>query len=297
MNKEQSQEILTYVVQTTEPRWRMYQEHWSNLDEVFMRRGFEQGGFQFWKFFELLKHDGIGTISIIGSLLPESLSTAKYEREIAGGLQSLYYLDLQKGNYGENGIKFYQCARDYLEKRKGSPGQFYWLTLWGFLRSCPYLTQYWNGSFTSFLKAQYAKFCGKPSPSDEEFFNIDSEKWEQFKAKTKPWKPLNRIGMNVFDFILGDVAELKFVQNAFKLDSANEYFFGVTGLKQLICPFTRENIIEFLHSLNLPYTVRQINTGIYTYCSETEAQNFGFCRHREKCQRCRVNHLCLQNIP
>ena len=58
----------------------------------------------------------------------------------------------------------------------------------------------------------------------------------------------------------------------------------------------RENVVNFLGQLDVPYTLREINKGIYTYCSETESVNFGFCRDKIRCKDCEVNEICEKNF-
>jgi hypothetical protein len=70
----------------------------------------------------------------------------------------------------------------------------------------------------------------------------------------------------------------------------------VTGIYRLISPFDRETTMEFLKQLGLQYSLREINKGIYTYCSITEAHNFGFCRSQSKCQDCAVIDICNRNL-
>ena len=112
----------------------------------------------------------------------------------------------------------------------------------------------------------------------------------------KPWKELYGIGENVFDFIIGDTTEADFVENAYKLDSANEHFLKISGLHKIIGNLERERIINFLGDLNLPYPLRQINKGIYTYCSDTEKENYGFCRGTWKCNDCEISGICEKNF-
>ena len=69
MNIEIAKRIILYVVKKTEWRWRQYDEHWDKIDEVFIRRGYEQGGFEAYKFAELLKQYKIFSIEKIGQIL------------------------------------------------------------------------------------------------------------------------------------------------------------------------------------------------------------------------------------
>jgi len=69
MNIEIAKRIILYVVKKTEWRWRQYDEHRDKIDEVFIRRGYEQGGFEAYKFAELLKQYDIFSIKKIGQIL------------------------------------------------------------------------------------------------------------------------------------------------------------------------------------------------------------------------------------
>jgi hypothetical protein len=86
------------------------------------------------------------------------------------------------------------------------------------------------------------------------------------------------------------------VENSYKFDSANQHFLKVTGISQLIVPFEKVPTSSFLKELDLPFSLREINKGIYTYCSKTESINYGFCRDRSKCLDCRVNAICNKEI-
>ena len=131
-----------------------------------------------------------------------------------------------------------------------------------------------------------------PEISDEQFFNISLEEWEEFKKKAKPWNELYGVSINVFDFIMGDIEELKFVKNSYKLDAANERFLKVTGIFE--SPTDREEVITYLKKLDIPYTLREINKGLFSYCAETVIE-YGFCQGNEKCGECGINNLCQKN--
>ena len=184
----------------------------------------------------------------------------------------------------------------FLSNRIGRPGAFFWRMIWQMLVCCSHLRKQYNSSFKEFLKKKYAHYAGKRAVSDSEILNVSVEDWSRFMAKGKPWQELYRIGQNTFDFIIGDIVEARFVSYSYKFDSANQHFLRVTGVSDLVNPFDREGVLEFLLSLELPYSLRQLNTGIYTYCSVTEAENYGFCRNRQNCQRCGVSGLCLQRF-
>lgn len=92
---------------------------------------------------------------------------------------------------------------------------------------------------------------------------------------------------------MGDVEELRFVINSYKLDSANEHFLKVTGLFDL--PMDRDKVTKYLKELNLHYTLREINKGLYSYCAEG-VEEFRFCYSEEKCNDCGINDICEKNL-
>lgn len=49
-------------------------------------------------------------------------------------------------------------------------------------------------------------------------------------------------------------------------------------------------------NIDLPFSLREINKGIYTYCSKTESENYGFCRNQNKCKMCNVQNICEMNL-
>ena len=157
---------------------------------------------------------------------------------------------------------------------------------------CNYLKNIYNGSFSYYLKSKFADFKGITDISDEKFRNISVNEWEEFLKKEKPWEELYGVSFNVFDFIMGDVVELKFVINSYKLDSANEHFLQVTGL--LKAPLYRNDVIKYLKQLGLHYTLREINKGLYSYCADT-VKEYQFC-HKEKCTICGINNICEKNF-
>lgn len=292
MDIEHAKKIISYVVKETERRWKEFDEDWDEIDEIFIRRGYEQGGFEAWKFAELLKEHDIFSIGKIGQILDKYKGNTKYNREFVGSLTSHFYQNMKTGVYGEEGKKFYTCVENF----KGKPGAWFWNKLWQMLVCCNHLKNNYNGSFADLLKKKYAEFKKVEEVPDSDFLSISSEEWAQFKRIKKPWDELYGIGENVFDFIMGDIKEKKFVKDSYKLDAANEHFFKVTRIVKLIDRLDRENVISFLKQLNLRYTLREINKGIYTYCSKTEAKNFGFCRNKERCKECKVNDVCEKNF-
>ena len=295
MNKEKAERLIDFVVTETKPRWSEWiYESYSNLDEIFISRGYEQGGFAASIFLDLLKEKMIGTIKELGSILESYKGEEKYSRHEKGSLENPFYCDLKGGLYNINGRKFYKCVDDFLNKSLGNPGGWFWVKLWQMLICCRHLKEDYRSSFKFYLKKKYCEFKNIPNISDRDFCNIDSDDWERFKEEAPPWEELYGIGENVFDFIVGDIKELKFSENSFKLDAANMHFLNVTGISKLLRIQSRDSIIRFLKELNLKhqYSVREINTGIYTYCSETEEENYGFCRDRKKCEECGINEIC-----
>jgi len=164
------------------------------------------------------------------------------------------------------------------------------------LQACAYLKETANGDFSRLVISRYGDFAKKPNATVEDFLNIPVSEWERFLEVFKPWTGIKGIGPNVWDFIFGDIVEAKFAIHSYKFDSANQHFLTVTGLSRFITPFDKENAGIFISGLNLPYTLREINKGIYTYCSKTEKGNFGFCWDREKCESCAVKNVCEKNI-
>ncbi len=294
MNIKEAKSIITYVVNFTKKRWINYEEKWENIEEVFLSRAYEQGGFEFFKFADLLKKENIFNISYLGLILDKyNDDLKKYNRNFAGSLSSPFYLNLKTGYYGKEGIKFYKCAKNF----SGKAGAWYWRQLWQMLICCNYLKKYHKGSFLYFITKKFQEFIDSKNIESIDFLQMDEELWDTFKKAEKPWKELYGIGENVFDFIMGDIIEAEFVKNSYKLDSSNLYFLKVTGITKLLnYDLTRENVINFLKELNLPYTLREINKGIYTYCSETESHNFGFCHNIQKCAYCGINSVCKKHL-
>jgi hypothetical protein len=295
MNTNDAKQIITYVVEATKWRWRQYDQSWYNIDRIFIRHGYEQGGFHMFKFVPLLEDRGIFSIKGLGSILSKlPIKGNKYERNYAGFIEAPFYLELKNGKRGLEGSRFYDAVSVFLNNRIGSPGRFFWRMIWELLVSCHYLSRNYDGSFARYLLTEYASFYGRSEVSNDDFLSISTELWEAFLQKRKPWKNLYGIGENTFDFIVGDIVEANFVVHSYKFDSANQHFFHITGISELIEPFDRNGTIRFLRQIELPYTLREINKGIYTYCSNTERDNFGYCRSHSKCQECRVSELCLK---
>jgi hypothetical protein len=164
------------------------------------------------------------------------------------------------------------------------------------LQACSYLHRAHQGSFAKYLLAAFARSTGSTRIADAELLNTASEQWLAFLSAAKPWRPLPGIGPNVFDFIVGDLVEARFARDSYKFDSANEHFLTVTGIRTLLARVDRPTVIAFLQTLDLPYGLREINKGLYTYCSMTEAKNFGFCRNPRKCQECGVRTICARAL-
>lgn len=296
MDAEAAREIILNAVRVTEKRWRTFDVHWNEIDEVFIRNGFEQGGFHFHKLFELLKQKNIGSINVLGSILDNFKGNTKYNREFAGSLRSNFYKELYNKKFGDNGFLFYECVLKYQKNNLGKPGYKMFSLLWYLLRCCNYLKANYDASFSKYIKIKYCAFAKLKNISDEQFLKISQEDWKDFLEKAKPWKELIGIGENTFDFIYGDIVEANFASGSFDFDSAIQKFFRVTGISKLITPFDKENSVNFLKKINLPYKIREINKGIYTYCSDTEKDEFGFCRYIKDCYKCNVFKICEKKL-
>jgi hypothetical protein len=282
MDKFKAESIIHYVVETTKPKWLEYAIPWKDINVNFFLRGYEQQGFQLFKMKPILEDLRILSVDCLGCILLKYPSKRNYERQFAGSLTSEFYLDLQKGVCGKEGKLFVDAVQIFLDHKMGNPGRTFWKLLYQMLQACAFLKQNYSSSFTKYVISKYSVF----TVSD----------WELFLTKDKPWGELMGIGPNVFDFIFGDIVEANFAENSYKFDSSNIHFFEVTGISQLIVPFDRETTSIFLRDLNIPFSLREINKGIYTYCSKTESAKYGFCRDRNKCKVCKVEDICDKNI-
>lgn len=292
LDKIHAREIIENAVESTKPRWSQYGESWQNIDIAFIMRGYEQQGFQFFKMKPVLEDLKILSIDSLGTIQLKYPDKRSYHRQFAGSMTSEFYKDLQKGICGREGQLFAESVRTFLDQKMGSPGRTFWKLLYQMLQACTYLKRHYSSSFAKYVIAKYASYARKQNISDNDFLNMSVSEWENFLIKAKPWSELMGIGPNVFDFILGDTIEAQFVVNSFKFDSANQHFFEVTGISRLIIPFDRDTTAIFLKTLGLPYTLREINKGVYTYCSKTESANYGFCRDLHKCKDCKVEPIC-----
>jgi len=296
MTEQQAREIIQHVVDITKPRWIEYDQTWSDIDRIFIRHGYEQQGFEIFKFVPLLEARGIFSIDALGSIFTSYDGERKYARDYAGSLDSPFYEQLSSGAFGKEGVLFCQSVNDFLVDKLGRPGRGFWRLLWMMLIACNHLKKQYQSSFRSYMLGKYGRHVGKDTIEDLEFLSQPENEWKRFLEEVQPWTELAGIGVNVFDFIFGDIVEANFVSNSYKFDSANEHFLTVTGISEEINPFTRETTIKYLQALDLPYTLRQINKGMYTYSSRTEEANFGFCRSSKKCVQCGVNSICKKRI-
>ena len=60
MNPDHARRIVQNAVATTKPRWRCYDESWRDIDVIFIKRGYEQQGFRFFRFtpyLSVVRHD------------------------------------------------------------------------------------------------------------------------------------------------------------------------------------------------------------------------------------------------
>lgn len=296
MNREHAKQIVQNAVATTELRWRQYAQTWKDIDIIFIKHGYEQQGFRFFRFAPFLSERGILSIDALGSILDDGRNTEPYDSKYAKGLDADFYCQLRKGDFGSNGVLFEQATRIFKEREPAKCGRFYWKLLWYMLQACSYLRHHHDCSFAGYVMNGYGRFKQHPRLSETEFLSIKEDEWLSFLEAVKPWKHLKGIGENVFDFIIGDVVEAQFARDSYKFDSANEHFLTVTGIASLIVPLERGVVIDFLRSLKLPYTLREINKGIYTYCCLTEAENYGYCRSPWKCQECKVKDICSRHL-
>ena len=296
VSTRQAERIICHAVKTTEWRWRQYTKHWRDIDQIFLQHGYEQQGFEMFKFAPLIDKHGCYSIAALGGILREDESTA-YDRQYAGGFESPFYAALQRGERGKAGRSLHAAIVEFHESGVGRPGRFFWRLIWHMLVSCRYLSDHHGGSFRQYILEKFGSFIGKTSATDEELLTASPTHWSAFLRKMQPWKPLHGMGPNVFDFLFGDIVEGQFANASYKLDSANEHFLRVTGIAELIGELERDRVIEFLRTLETGYTLRQLNMGLYTYCSRTESEHFGFCRSLSDChERCGVSDICAKRI-
>jgi hypothetical protein len=291
MDVENAKKIILNAVETTKSGWSTWGVHWSEINDVFLGRAYDQLGFDNWIFVTDLKNNNL-SIDKIGSILDQGNFERKYDREIAGSLTGPLYILMKKGVFGEEGVNFYKSVEEF-DGRKGAA--FYKL-LWQMLVSCNYLKTHYHADFQVYLKTKYAKYKNSTDVSEDEFLSMSEDEWDEFK-NTRPWDELYGVGLNVFDYIMGDVEELKFVKDSYKLDSANQRFLTVTGIfdcrpKEL----SHEDVVEYLTKLDLPYTLREINKGLYSYCSKLGCDKYCFCRDPRRCDECKVDDICERDF-
>lgn len=293
MDLARAKKIVRNAVAKTEPRWRAYDRSWDDIDTLFIKHGYEQQGFRCGLFAPYLSERGILSIKAIGGVLEDRWAGKPYDRKYAGGLTSSFYRRLARGAAGREAELFVDAVARFVAQEPGHCGRIYWRLLWHMLRACSYLRRHHGASFKRYLLNAYRDYATPEGQLTEtEFLGISQAAWQEFCKATEPWKPLLGIGPNTFDYIIGDVVEARFVRDSYKFDSANQHFLKATGISKLIKPFRRETAVHFLPRLKLPYSLREINKGIYTYCSRTEAQRYGYCRSADKCDRCAVRTIC-----
>jgi len=190
--------------------------------------------------------NSIFSIEKIGTILDKYDGITKYQREFAGSIEHPFYIDLKDGKYDKEGQMFYKSIKEF----KGKAGQSFYRLLWWMLICCNYLKTNYKSSFSYYIKKKYAEFVRIKEVSDEELKKISIDDWEELKKKKQPWNELYGIGPNVFDFIIGDVGDLKFLESSYKLDLSNKHFIKVTGIYK--GEITRENVINFIKGLKLP---------------------------------------------
>ncbi|MBF4473944.1 hypothetical protein [Methanobacterium formicicum] len=290
MNTENARKIILNAVKVTEPTWTGYDVHWEDMDHVFLSRAYDQMGFDNWIFIDFLDKYELN-IGKIGKILDKTDFERKYDRPFAGSLESPLYKNMKNGLFEAEGKRFYNSVKEF----DGRKGQLFYKLLWYMLVTCHYLKNNYNSSFSNYLKIKYANYKGLMEISDKDFLEMSSSEWEDFKNKKQPWNELYGVGINVFDYIMGDIIELEFVKDSFKLDAANIRFLEKTGIIKG-SELNHENVKQYLLSLDLPYTLREINKGLYTYASELGKENYGYCRTPQKCQECNVHDICEKNF-
>jgi hypothetical protein len=288
--------IISHVVQFTRPRWSTWDQSWKDIDRIFIHHGYEQGGFEIFKFLPLLDERGIYSIRALGSILDPSRDPVKYDRAYSGNLNTPFYFKLRNGKAGERGQLLYQAIVAFQKPGTGRSGAFFWKLIWYILVACSFLTEKYESSFVCYISSLFMNYSGKKEIRDEDILSLSPEEWLAFVEKSKPWRNLVGIGRNTFDFIFGDIVEARFAHESYKLDKANLHFLRVTGIADLIGVLDRESVIAYLRSLNLPFGLREINKGIYAYCSVTESESFGFCRSLVRCRDCHVSQICVKRI-
>lgn len=293
MKSSNAKKIIANAVETTRPTWSTWGVHWNELNDVFLYRAYDQLGFDDWIFATVLKKNNILSIEKIGSILDQGNFQKKYDREISGSLTGPLYILMKKGVFGEEGVNFYNSVDGFY----GRKGAAFWKLLWQMLVCCNYLKNNYQGDFGHYIKNKYAKYRNISDISDNEFLSISEEEWNDFKESAKPWDELYGVGLNVFNYIMGDVEELEFVKNSYKLDSANQRFLTVTGIFDCLPrELKHREVIEYLEKLNLPFTLREINKGIYSYCSKLGCDKYCFCRDPARCIECKVESYCKKDF-
>ena len=68
MNTPAAKRIIENAVVTTEPRWRQYAQTWRDIDIVFIRHGYEQQGFRFFRFVPFLSDRGLFLLAQVNSI-------------------------------------------------------------------------------------------------------------------------------------------------------------------------------------------------------------------------------------
>lgn len=296
LSLQQAKDIIEYVTRTTKPRWQEFaaDQTWERIDEIFIQRGYEQLGLEMGTLYRVLQEQQMHLISDLGQILGPDEFNKSYKRDYAGSFDALFYGELIRGVRGERGRRFAAALREFILGKRGKTGGAIFMEMWRLLQACAYLVEHHQASFQQCMLDRFDRFKKEHDIAASGFLSMNLEEWDLFK-NTKPWLHLTGIGPNVFDFIFGDLQGVVFNDQSYKLDSANEYFLNVTGISKLIGPeLNKDTVRNFLAKLSssIAYTIREINKGIYTYCSETESENFGFCRKPQKCQLCKVENIC-----
>lgn len=294
MDNARAARLIAHAVETTRARWKQYDRTWDDIDRIFIHHGYEQQGFEIFKFLPLLDKRGCYSIDALGGLIRDE-DGSKYTRHHSGRITSPFYIALQRGERGEKGKSLYDAIKEFQLPETGRAGSCFWKLIWQLLVACRYLKTNHRASFRRYILDAFSKFLGKQSITEDAFLSTTTETWNAFE-RTKPWAPLMGVGPNTFAFIFRDILEARFASESYKLDKANLRFFRVTGIVDLFDNLERRTVIGFLRGLDTDYTLREINKGIYTYCSKTEGDQFGYCRYLADCKRCEVNTICDRRI-
>jgi len=293
----QAKQIIKAIFRETKPTWEKWMTPYRELDYTFLKRGYEQLGFDCDNFVNnFLSKYGIGEIEKIGKIIKNLgyiEDNYKYQRDFSGAIDAPFYSKLKQGKAGEEGILFYRAVRDFLnsETRKGAS---FWRLLWCMLVSCQFLNKNYRGSFRLFVINKLSEFYSKTF-SDTTFKNLSILEWKKFLS-TKPWQFLLGIGPNTFDYIFRDTPELTFAKGTFKLDTSNIKFLNITGiwdLRDKSLSGKRKVYKELLNRICEDIPISEVGKAIYAF-SAKGGRNL--CNPPKACSTCIVESICLKNF-